>query len=101
MIDNRRTTLFLMANLGSEMSQIFSFAERGRLDLALGPAERARKIIEEIKSHKDIKGREQEVEILAKIIENILENKKDYNLNQGDMDEYFTPYALRLMTINN
>lgn len=98
MIDNNRTTLFLMANLGSEVSQIFSHVDKRKLDLASGPVERARKIIEEIKSREDVKGREAEVRILEEIVDDALDGTSKYAVKQSDVDEYFLPFAMRLMS---
>lgn len=95
----KRTSLFLMANLGSEVSQIFSYVNKGQPELAKSPAMRAQKIIDEMLTLTDVKGREGELEIIKEIMEDVLKRTGKYNLKQSDLDEYFLPFAVRLMSL--
>lgn len=88
-----------MANLGSEMSQIFSYAEKSDLKLAESAASRALRIISELISHPEMKQRTGEIEILKDIIEDVLAKNHQFKVSKAEMEEYFMPFALRLMSV--
>lgn len=94
-MNSSRTSAFLMANLGSEMSQLFSHAEQGEWKLAQLAADRAEKIINELLSHQSLKGRTEEVEILRRIIHDVFLKKRQLEIVKADIEEYFFPFALR------
>ena len=98
-MNTTRTTLFLMANLGSEVSQIFSYAEKGELKLAESARLRADRIIKELLAHPEMKGRTGEIEILKSVIEDLFARERQFAVNKTEIEEYFMPFALRLMAV--
>ncbi|MDO8664961.1 MAG: hypothetical protein Q7K44_05485 [Candidatus Liptonbacteria bacterium] len=98
-MNKTRTPLFLMANLGSDMSQLFSYVDKGELKLLESAALRARKIIDELLIHPDMEGRTGEIEILKDIIEDIFAEKRRFAVKKTEIEEYFMPFALRLMSV--
>ncbi len=95
----QRTSLFLMANLGAEVSRIMLLAEKHEDALAKEALARANKIITEIKTLPDMKTRLQEIDALSKVIENILESKPAFHIPAKHIKSYFLPFSLRLMAI--
>ncbi len=91
----KRTSMFLMANLGSEMSQFFSYAESGEWNMAQHAAERAEKIIARLLEHRDLKGRTGEVEILKEIIHDTISRERRFVVKKSEIEDYFLPLALR------
>ncbi|MBI2047586.1 MAG: hypothetical protein HYT27_00445 [Parcubacteria group bacterium] len=91
----KRTSTFLMANLGSEMSQLFSYTESGEWDMAQRAAERAEKIIAQLFEHRDLKGRTGEIEILREIIHDIISHERRFIVKKSEIEDYFLPLALR------
>jgi len=96
----RRTATFLMANLGSDMSQLFSYIDKGELEKAKSPAERANKIIDELLDHPELNGRKMEVEILRKIIEDAFSEERIFEVKKEEIEDYFMPFALRALAEN-
>lgn len=90
-----RTSLFLMANLGSEMSQLFSYTESGKRDMAQYAAERAEKIITELLLHPDLRRRTGEVEMLQKIIRDTISHERHFAVKKFEIENYFLPLVLR------
>ncbi|MBI4086129.1 MAG: hypothetical protein HY433_02730 [Candidatus Liptonbacteria bacterium] len=96
-MNTERTSLFLMANLGAEVSRIISLNEKNEDALAKDALSRANKIIMEIKTLPDMKTRLQEIDILAKVIENILEPGSALKISTKHIKSYFVPFSIRLM----
>ncbi|OGZ04176.1 MAG: hypothetical protein A2648_01155 [Candidatus Lloydbacteria bacterium RIFCSPHIGHO2_01_FULL_41_20] len=94
-----RTTLFLMANLGSEMSRLFSFKERGENELAKSSAERAIKIIDSIVAKPNIGGGKSEAEILRSIVSDMISALPNYSIGEKELNSYFMPFAIRAMSL--
>lgn len=94
---NVRTPMFLMANLGSDVSQIFMHLEKGEGLLATSAAGRARNIIVELLAHPDLKGRTGEIEVLQTIINDALAPRRFLDVNRDELEEYFMPFALRVL----
>lgn len=97
MTNTARTSLFLMANLGSEVSQIFSHAEKGDWKMAELSASRAVKIIDELLKHSEMRGRTGEIDILKEVIEDAFSQRRRFKVKKSEIDEYFMPFALRFM----
>ena len=98
-MNTNRNSLFLMANLGAEVSRIISFKEKNEDSLAKGALLRAKKIIMEIKSLPDMQSRLEELEMLSKVIESILEAEPTLNVPTKDIKSYFMPFSLRFLAI--
>ena len=94
-----RMSLFLMANLGSEVSQIFSYMEKGELKMAQSARSRANVIIAELLAHPDMKDRTGEVEILSEIIEDVFASSRHFEVKKSEIEAYFMPFAMRLMSV--
>jgi len=89
------TTDFLMANLGSEMSRLFSAQENGKIERSLASAERARIIIAELIEHPALQGRTSEVEMLETILDDSLLATPLLAIRPSDLRSYFAPFALK------
>ena len=98
-MNTQRTSLFLMANLGAEVSRIILLTEKHDDALAREAFIRANKIITEIKALPDMKTRLQEIDALSKVIENILESKPAFHVPAKHIKSYFLPFSLRLMAV--
>ena len=96
-MNTKRTSLFLMANLGAEVSRIISLKEKHENALAKDALSRARNIIVEIKALPDMKTRLQEMNALSGVIENILEPKPTLPIPTQHIKSYFVPFISRLM----
>ena len=88
-----------MANLGSEMSRLFSFKKQGENDLAKSSAERAVKIIDSIVVKPDIGGGKKEAEILRLIVADAISVSPNYSIDEKELNSYFAPFAIRAMGI--
>ena len=98
-MNTQRTSLFLMANLGSEVSRIISLTEKHEDVLAKEALSRANKIITEIKALPDMKTRLHEIDALSKVIENIVESKPALHIPAKHIKSYFLPFASRLLAV--
>lgn len=93
-----RTATFLMANLGSEVSRLFSAQNSGEKDKGLGAAARAHEILDELLARPEMKERGGEINILYDIIEDAFSDTPRYPLRKEELENYFMPFALRTMT---
>lgn len=94
---NTRTPTFLMANLGSDVSQLFSHIEKGETRLAASSVKRARKIIAELLAHNGLIGRTGEIEILLDIIDDAFFGKQLLDVSRDELEEYFLPFSKRVL----
>lgn len=97
MISSTRTSLFLMANLGSEMVRLFAAVERHDELRAAQSAARATFIINELESHEELRGRTAEVKVLAAIVEDVRSGAKKLSVSRRQIERYFLPFALKVM----
>lgn len=91
-----RSTLFLMANLGSEMLRMFGHKQTGQRDLMGKSADRALAIISSLTEHTDLGSGAQEIQILKDIINDMLSPAPTLSIQKRDLDIYFNPFASRL-----
>lgn len=89
-----RTSLFYMANLGSEISSALLFYQRGDFEKMRDSIVRSKNIIKKVEEFPEMKGRTGELEILRSIIEDL--NQKKLEINSDHLVGYFTPFAMRL-----
>lgn len=97
---NARTPLFLMANLGAEVSRVFSLSAGGDALNARRAADRAHNIISEIMLFPEMARRAREIEKIA----DILRAKKhgiSIEVSAFEINEYFNAFALRAMNQQN
>lgn len=99
-MNTTRTSLFLMANLGAEVSRIIAAQERtsdvGSASEAHVALTRAKNILGEIRSLPDMQPRMQELDALDRAIHTLVSN--DFrSVSLAHLKSYFVPFALRLM----
>lgn len=94
----QRTATFLMANLGSEVSQIFQYKNSNQIDMAKNSAERAYKIIDSFIIHQDAGEGRKEAEILRTIIKDAVSENPKLNVNEKELNSYFKPFAIRALS---
>lgn len=94
---NERTSLFLMANLGAEVSRLISAKERGDVVLMQGALKRAEHILAEIKALPDMQPRITEIEMLSSAIHSLAAPVAEFTITTKGIKSYFTPFALRTM----
>ena len=97
-MNTERTPLFLMANLGTEVSRIISAKERGDTTLAQSAFLRAEKMLGEIRAFPEMTPRELEISALEQAIRSFVEPNPDIIVSSTHMKNYFAQFALRLIT---
>jgi len=97
-MNSSRTPLFYMANLGSEISRVLFEYEKKDFKKMQNSIIRAKNIIQKIKEFPKMKGRTKEIEILESIINDL--SQKKFELDKKQLLDYFSPFAIRLMTIS-
>ncbi|MDO8523191.1 MAG: hypothetical protein Q7S12_02820 [bacterium] len=96
-MNTARTPLFYMANLGSEVARALLEYEKGDFEKMRNSIIRAKNIIMKVEEFPEMKGRTGELEILKTIIEDL--NQKKFELNKDQLLAYFSPFAMRLMSL--
>lgn len=94
-----RTSIFYLANLGSEVHRIFVLKEKGLFDEANKAHIRAIGIIEKLLIHPELEGRTEEIEILKNYLEESVRREK-IQFFKEEWRKYFSPYANRLSLMN-
>ena len=84
-----RTSLFLMANLGSEVSRMFSSRESGDVSFAHESLKRADRILAGIKQLSDMQTRKREIDLLAEAL-------REPAVSREELQSYFDPFVARL-----
>ena len=92
-----RTPLFLMANLGSEVSRMLSALERGDADMARRSKKRADEILASIIEFPEMQPRKRELLLLKNVIEGFFDKNSEFKVRSNSLKEYFIPFALRAM----
>lgn len=90
-----RTSLFYMANLGSEISGALLFYQRGDFEKMRDSIIRVKNIIKKVEEFPEMEGRNGELEILKSVVEDL--NQKKLEINREHLVNYFTPFAMRFM----
>lgn len=86
-----------MANLGSEISRALLEYEKKDFQKMRNSIIRAKDIIIKIEEFPEMRGRTGELEILKSIMEDL--NQKKFELNKEQLLDYFSPFAVRLMSL--
>lgn len=95
----KRTNAFYMANLGSEFIRAFLLHEKGDEKHARLSALRCFKIINDLMRGENRSAEIKEVLILEDILRDFMENNlKNYSINRKDLESYFNPFAMRVMS---
>ena len=93
-----RTTVFLMANLGTEILRLFGYKNKGDLADARMSAERASRIIDSLERHPDINSGKKEVDMIRKVmVEDALSDRPEYHITEADVSSYFMPFSMRAL----
>jgi hypothetical protein len=92
-----RTSLFLMANLGSEVERILDAYESRNPSRIIACLERADRIVEQLYASPDMQPRLTEIETLSEVIKDFGNEVRQYTVEPDELRSYFTPFALRLM----
>jgi flagellin-specific chaperone FliS len=96
-MNTKRTPLFYMANLGSEISRAIFEYEKEDFEKMQNSISRAYEIIKKIEEFPEMQGRTGELDILKLILEDL--NQKKFKLNKNHLCDYFSPFALKLMSV--
>src|SRR3989344_1783101 len=96
-MNTERSTRFLMANLGSEVSRILNWKEKGDMEMAKKCLERAEGILEQVASAPDMRERREEITLLKDVIEDLFRPKSVYSVTGYQLKEYFLPFATRIV----
>lgn len=92
-----RTSLFLMANLGAEVSRIIAARDRDDAPAVQTALARAEGILREAMNLPDMRSREQELGALGVAIHSLAQGDAPHAVSPAHLKAYFTPFALRLM----
>jgi hypothetical protein len=98
-MNTARTPLFYMANLGAEVSRALLEYQKEDYEKMENSIIRAKDIMTKIEEFPEMKSRTGELEILKSIIEDL--NQKKFELDKDQLISYFSPFAMRLMSLNN
>ena len=96
-MNNTRTPLFYMANLGSEITRALSEYQKGDFLNMHGSLLRAKNILEKIKEFPEMNSRTSELQILESIIKDL--DQKKLEVDKDQLLDYFSPFASRLMSV--
>ena len=92
-----RTPQFLMANLGSEISRLLDWKEKGEKALAKKSLTHSLRILDQIGRFPEMQRRAGELLQLRAVIEDIVSDVHKYSVTRDDIQDYFFPFALRTM----
>lgn len=98
-MNNQRTSLFLMANLGAEVSRMISAKEKLDISMMKGAVERARGIVKKINVLPDMIKRIPELNILSDVLNDFVVEKPTLSISTNALKSYFTPFITRLSTV--
>ena len=101
MTTTERTSLFLMANLGAEVSRLIVACQNHDESLTQAAIKRADTIIQQIENNQDIQPRIEEIKLLSQAIHSLTDPRKGLAINPQNLKSYFTPFAIRSMQIDS
>ncbi|HEC30742.1 MAG TPA: hypothetical protein ENI66_01870 [Candidatus Yonathbacteria bacterium] len=96
-MNTERTSLFLMANLGAEVSRIISARDRGDIVASHSALLRAEKMLEQIKKIVDMKPRTIELDALGVALRSCAKNNEEERVSTTHIKSYFIPFAVRML----
>ena len=99
MIDVKRTSTFLMANLGSEIARLFLAVEKGDELKIKATKERADGILHQLENMPDMKSRQIELSIINEVIDDLEKKQKQFSVTAESFSRYFQPFALRVLSV--
>lgn len=86
-----------MANLGSEVSRMFSYGEKGEKELAEKSFGRAKSTILRMFSLPEAQARKGELEMMADVLDDYQREKPKYRVKKETFKRYFLPFAQRIL----
>ena len=89
----KRTTIFYIANLGSELSRAVSLAKKKDLEASKSAFERSEAVLEKIMSEGS-ETAQQEMAILKEVIADLKDGGEKFSVTSEDLENYFMPFAL-------
>lgn len=92
-----RTSQFLMANIGSEVSRIISAKNNNDFALVKDALERVMTIITQLKSKPEMKERIYEINTLELVIRDNAQLKPTLEVSDKNLQSYFIPFAMRVI----
>jgi len=92
-----RSSLFLVANLGSEIARYFQILKKNGRSHREQSLERIKKLLLDIDSCDDMKIRRKEFDALLPFIKDASLGTIDCNVAERECQTYFYPIALRFM----
>ena len=95
-MNTERTSLFYMANLGSEITRALSAYQAEDYEKMHGSIGRIKAIMGKIEKLPEMHGRTGELQILKSIIEDL--SNKNLKVDKDQLMDYFSPFAERLMS---
>lgn len=98
-MNTTRTPQFYMANLGSEVSGIYSALSVADHEACHARYERAKKIITEWRLLEKRPSAVAEMDLLENIIDDLVSVKRKFKVPKVDMEAYFRPFALRVLSV--
>ena len=101
MTTTERTTLFLMANLGAEVSRLIAACQRSDPELTRAALERADTIIQQIERREDIQPRIEEIRLLSQAIHSFAKPDENMSISPQSLKSYFIPFAIRSMQVDS
>ncbi|OGG73092.1 hypothetical protein A3A38_00440 [Candidatus Kaiserbacteria bacterium RIFCSPLOWO2_01_FULL_53_17] len=90
-----RDALFLMANLGSEVSRALQFRDAHDCLRSQQSAARAQNIADQLTALPEMQSRISELQVLHDVISDIPNAQPRYHITSDDLNGYFMPFALR------
>lgn len=98
-MSTQRTSAFLMANLGAEVSRILSAKDRNNEIQIRESFDRALKILKEIMTIPDMKTRAVEITSLSNLITDLVKPNPSLHISRKNISSYFIPFTIRAMVI--
>ena len=99
MIDTKRTSTFLMANLGSEIARLFSAVEKSDESKIKTAKKRAEQILRQLADMPDMISRRPEINIIKEIIADLGKKQSRFSVTAESLAKYFQPFALRVLSV--
>ncbi len=96
-MNTTRTPLFLIANLGSEVSRLLDAKKNGDNHAMNSAYDRSKKILDQIMVSPEMKPRLAEMAILEMILKDTTSLKPEYNVSPLELESYFLPFAHLMM----
>lgn len=88
-----RTSVFYIANLGSEVLRLQSALEKKDAELASGALKRARGIFEELSELPLREAERFEIQKLREVIEDLPKEEPRFSVDAKSLQDYFLPFA--------